>query len=340
MEILKLLSHNILIGEEKVEEKEINNDEARDFFNTVINEILTKESKKAYKATSLTTEVISIIQRGFKYPFSQEDLQNIPKRLLKCEIEAQKQIDKLGIKVKKGCLLQSYIKKEEKYYFIITKIEAADGLDMDDLKIRNILPNSKKVLKNALFELNGEGEFENVFLSDTNSDISKYWYKDFLELEEMTTDEKNTGETFKIIMTEIKKALKKEAPADYIFCRNQCVGFFKTKGNFDLDTAMSEIFLSYTFDNEEIEKRKNEIVKKICKKIEDSNLDTQFLLKKEVIKDRKTKFRETLNQGISIEIEGYLNEIKNNIHSQEQDGEKYIIIKATEEAYKLFNWLK
>src|SRR3712207_4405335 len=106
MEILKLLSHNILIGEEKVEEKEINNDEARDFFNTVINEILTKESKKAYKATSLTTEVISIIQRGFKYPFSQEDLQNIPKRLLKCEIEAQKQIDKLGIKVKKGCLLQ------------------------------------------------------------------------------------------------------------------------------------------------------------------------------------------------------------------------------------------
>ena len=152
MEILKLLSHNILISEEKVQEKEIDND-----------------------------EVISIIQRGF----NDLELQNIPKRLLKCEIEAQKQIDKLGIKVKKGCLLQSYIKKEEKYYFIITKIEASDGLDIDDLKIRNILPNTKQVLKNALFELNEEGGFENIFLSDTNSDISKYWYKDFLELEEI-----------------------------------------------------------------------------------------------------------------------------------------------------------
>ncbi|MFZ7973193.1 hypothetical protein ACO1GZ_07220 [Fusobacterium watanabei] len=336
MEILKLLSHNILISEEKVQEKEIDNDEAREFFNKVINEILIKESKKAYKTVSLTTEVISIIQRGFK----DSELQNIPKRLLKCEIEAQKQIDKLGIKVKKGCLLQSYIKKEEKYYFIITKIEASDGLDIDDLKIRNILPNTKQVLKNALFELNEEGGFENIFLSDTNSDISKYWYKDFLELEEMTTDERNTSETFKIIMTEIKKGLKKEAPADYIFCRNQCIGYFKTKENFDLDVAMSEIFLSYTFDNEEIEKEKRKIVEKICKKIDDSNLDTQFILKKEVIKDRKTKFREVLNQGISIEIEGHLNDIKNNIHSQEQDGEKYIIIKATEDAYKLFNWLK
>ena len=103
---------------------------------------------------------------------------------------------------------------------------------------------------------------------------------------------------------------------------------------------MSEIFLSYTFDNEEIEKGKCKIVEKIRKKIDDSNLDTQFILKKEVIKDRKTKFREVLNQGISIEIEGHLNDIKNNIHSQEQDGEKYIIIKATEDAYKLFNWLK
>ena len=90
-----------------------------------------------------------------------------------------------------------------------------------------------------------------------------------------------------------------------------------------------------------MEKGKNKIVERIHKKIFDSNLDTQFALKKEMIKDRKTRIREIVNQGISIEIEGYLDEIKNKIHSQEQDGEKYIIIKATEDtAYKLFDWLK
>lgn len=340
MEILKLLSHNILIEEEKIEEKEIKNEEARVFFNTVINEILEKEAKKAYKTNSLTTEIVSIIRNNFKSDFSYDELRNIPKRLLKCEIEAQKKIDKLGIKVKKGCLLQAHIKKGQKNYFIITKIEAADGLDMDDLKIRNILPNSKKILKNALFEIDQEGEFENIFLSDTNSDISKYWYEDFLELEEMTTDEMNTEKTFKIIMREIETELKKVSPSDYVLCRNQCIGFFKTKELFKIDDALNDIFLSYTFDNENAEMKKNKIIDKIREKFERANVDTQFNLRKDVIKSRKTKFRENLNQGISLEIEGYLEEIKNNIYSQEKDGEKYIIIKATEEAYQIFNWEK
>lgn len=78
-----------------------------------------------------------------------------------------------------------------KKYFIITKIEATDGLDMEELKIREILPFQKN-FKNALFEINEENEIENIFLSDTNGDISKYWYNDFLEIEEMTTDEVNT----------------------------------------------------------------------------------------------------------------------------------------------------
>jgi len=101
---------------------------------------------------------------------------------------------------------------------------------------------------------------------------------------------------------------------------------------------MNEIFMSYEFENQEIKKEK--IVEKIHEKISKINLDTQFTLKKEVIKDRKIKFREIINQGISIEIEGYLENIKNNICSQKHNGDKYIIIKATEEAYKLFDWEK
>lgn len=50
--------------------------------------------------------------------------------------------------------------------------------------------------------------------------------------------------------------------------------------------------------------------------------------------------RKRVNKEISIEIDGYVENIKDNIYSTKQNGEKYIIIKSTEEeTYKFFNWL-
>ena len=339
MEILKLLSHNILVEEEKIVENKITNEEAKDFFNSIIDEVLEKETKKSYKPRTPTTEVISIITRVLKDMDSNEELlENIPERLLKYEISTQKDIDKLGTKIKKGCLLQAYIKKNEKKYFIITKIEATDGLDMTELRMRAILPSSKKIIKNALFEINEDEEFGDIFLSDTNANISKYWYDDFLELEEMTTDEMNTQKTYGIVMREIKNKLEKISPSDYTFCRNACITFFKTKGTFDLNDAINDIFLSYNFEDEAI--KKEEIIEKIKNKIKKEGLDTQFVLKKDVIKNRLIKMKKRVNEGISIEIDGYIENIKDSIYSIEQNGEKYIMIKSTEEeTYKSFNWL-
>ena len=339
MEILKLLSHNILVEEEKIVENKITNEEAKDFFNSIIDEVLEKETKKSYKPRTSTTEVISIITKVLKDMDSNEELLvNISKRLLKYEISTQKDIDKLGTKIKKGCLLQAYIKKNEKKYFIITKIEATDGLDMTELRMRAILPFSKKIIKNALFEINEDEEFGDIFLSDTNANISKYWYDDFLELEEMTTDEMNTQKTYGIVMREIKNKLEKISPSDYTFCRNACITFFKTKGTFDLNDAINDIFLSYNFEDEAI--KKEEIIEKIKNKIKKEGLDTQFVLKKDVIKNRLIKMKKRVNEGISIEIDGYIENIKDSIYSIEQNGEKYIMIKSTEEeTYKSFNWL-
>ena len=339
MEILKLLSHNILVEEEKIVENKIKNEEAKDFFNSIIDEVLEKETKKSYKPRTPTTEVISIITKVLKDMDSNEELLvNISKRLLKYEISTQKDIDKLGTKIKKGCLLQAYIKKNEKKYFIITKIEATDGLDMTELRMRAILPFSKKIIKNALFEINEDEEFGDIFLSDTNANISKYWYDDFLELEEMTTDEMNTQKTYGIVMREIKNKLEKISPSDYTFCRNACITFFKTKGTFDLNDAINDIFLSYNFEDEAI--KKEEIIEKIKNKIKKEGLDTQFVLKKDVIKNRLIKMKKRVNEGISIEIDGYIENIKDSIYSIEQNGEKYIMIKSTEEeTYKSFNWL-
>ena len=50
--------------------------------------------------------------------------------------------------------------------------------------------------------------------------------------------------------------------------------------------------------------------------------------------------KKRVTEGISIEIDGYIENIKDSIYSIEQNGEKYIMIKSTEEeTYKSFNWL-
>ena len=63
MEILKLLSHNILVEEEKIVENEItNNEEAKDFFNSIIDEVLKKEKKNLINRESQQRKLYQLLQ--------------------------------------------------------------------------------------------------------------------------------------------------------------------------------------------------------------------------------------------------------------------------------------
>ncbi|RGY62439.1 hypothetical protein DXA30_12395 [Fusobacterium ulcerans] len=343
MKIIGMASHNIILEKDKIERKQMKTSEANIFFNSLIEEILNKETKKAYKIVRETTEVVSIIKEVYNTETLTKVEDSIPARLLEKEKEAQKEIDKMKKTIRKGCLLQALVEKDEKKYFIISKVEATDGLDMDDFTFTNILPSSKKVLKNCLFELEEEGEISNIYLSDTNGNISKYWYDDFLELEEMLDDEKNTKDMFSIFTKEIKNKLEKISPSDYIICRNSAITYFKTNDNFNLTKAINTIFGMYEFENEELRNKDipSKIQKKIQEKIQIKKLDTEFKLCPKMISSRKTKVRRELTQNISIEVEDYLENMKNDIIAFEEGDEKYIKIRTTNEnSFKYFNWKK
>lgn len=343
MKIIGMASHNIILEKDKIERKQMKTSEANIFFNSLIEEILNKETKKAYKIVRETTEVVSIIREVYNTGTLTKVEDSIPARLLEKEKEAQKEIEKMNKTIRKGCLLQALVEKDEKKYFIISKVEATDGLDMDDFTFTNILPSSKKILKNCLFELEEEGEISNIYLSDTNGNISKYWYDDFLELEEMLNDEKNTKDMFNIFIKEIKNKLENVSPSDYIMCRNSAITYFKTNDNFTLTKAISTIFGTYEFESEELRNKdiSNKIKEKIQEKIQKLKLDTEFKLCPKVISSRKTKVRRELTQNISIEVEDYLENMKNDIIAFEEGDEKYIKIRTTNEnSFKYFNWKK
>lgn len=341
MRIINMAAHNILLEEERTEKKSMETSEAASFFNKIIEEILNNETKKAYKISRETTEVVSIIKGVYCNENLNELEENIPARLLIKEIEAQQNIEKLKTKIKKGCLIQALIEKDEKKYFIISKIEATDGLDMNQFTLTNILPLTKKILKNCLFEFNEDGEISNIYLSDTNSNISRYWYDDFLELIEMIDDEKNTKDVFDIFLREIKNKLEKKSPNDYIVCRNSAISYFKTNDNFNFDNAINTIFGNYIFENDEFNNGNvvSQIKERIKNKIDSIDLDTEFTICPSVIKAKKKKIVKEIASNILLEVHDYLENIKSDIQAIEKEGNKYIIIRATnEETFESFKW--
>lgn len=337
MENILLLSHNIDLETGKIEGKSLDGEDAIKYFNDLISEILEKENKKSFKIIRDSTEVVSIVRQTFADQHMEESKDAIPNRLLEKEIKAQETVDKLKIKIKKGSLVQAFVKKDSDYYFLITKIEADDFLASADYKKIEGLPFSKKVLKSCVFHLNENGDIMNIFLADSNGNIATYWYKEFLELEEETTDEQNTKNMFAAFDAILKNELKDKAPADYVVCRNSTLSYFKTQESFAISDAFDYIFGGYSFENESI--RRETIEGKINKKIEKKSMDTSFSLKPGSITAKKIKEIKKVNDFISLEINGFDEELKNKIFSKKEGEDKYIILKTTEDkTFDAFNW--
>jgi len=131
--------------------------------------------------------------------------------------------------------------------------------------------------------------------------------------------------------------MNKKTLAMYIRLSEEDVGFFKTQEKFTIDD-----FLNYTFGKQTPESDQLDIDKireNISKKIVNSGNDTEFKIVSSAIKSRKLRETKKVNNVASIIIEGYDEEIKTNVQSVEENGEKYIKIKSTDlETFNRFKW--
>lgn len=323
---------------DSVHNQNLDHEDAQAYIVQITNEVTQDENIKRYKVKSETTEVIAMINKIFTNQRIEEgDKDVIAKRLLAQEIIVQTKIEHLGRKIKKGGLIQSFfIDGDGIYYFLISKIESNQYLDETELIRRAGLPYDKKALKSCLFLLNIDGEITDIYISDTNRDGTEYWYNGFLELDELTSDEDNTRKVFLVLSDTLGKELK-NFESDFILLRNQLLGYFKTKSEFKYAEAMEYIFGNYVPQNDSISLESIKV--KMKNRLETKNLDTHFNIEQNVITQRMWKVTRKLNDFSEISLNGHEAEIKNSIRSEERNGEKYIIIKTTnEETFKSFLW--
>jgi len=336
MEIIYSTMHNMNIQNDEFEYRRLDNKiDAKNYIELLMGEVMTNESKRKYTQRSNTTEVVAqVLKTVQEERLIEKNKDIIANRLFSVEKETQERMKHLGIKIQKGSLVQSLFQIDGNYRFLISKVDANSYLDDDDLIKKSGLSYEDKTYKNCLFIFDGE-EIQEIMISDTNG--TQYWYDSFLELEEIKNDSMNTEESYNILERELKRTYKSDQ-SQLVLKRNQLLGYFKNTNNYSINECIDYIF-GEDSENEDVT-QKNEFKNKVMRNFEKNNVDTQFSIEPDAIKKRKWKETKQANDFVEVTLNGYDEEIKNNISAIENSqGEKYLKIKVTkEDTFASFNW--
>jgi hypothetical protein len=161
-----------------------------------------------------TTEVRAQITRINKHENFEDISKIIANRLLNSEFEAQDKVSKLGIAIQKGIIIQAVITDNEQRKFIICKADHNEFLNEINFNLSRGLPVKKKAFKAFVCNINNSDECDCILVYDTNPNDTKYWWKDFLELKMLYSDEDNTERAFNAIDKSIFTKIKKDHPQD------------------------------------------------------------------------------------------------------------------------------
>jgi hypothetical protein len=195
------------------------------------------------------------------------------------------------------------------------------------------LPVRKKIYKAFIAEFDKSNIVIRTSIYDTNSTFSVYWWRDFLELEEVYTDDYNTDKAFSVINSRILSPIKQVSKPDYINLWNTTVHYFRVKKEFSLDEYINDVIKNYQpFDQRvdvlDLEKRARSLPEK-------GKFDNRFAIVPGLLNKR---FKNSIQ--LTSQIELLLKQdidIKNTIKPyQEDDGSKWVMIKS-DPGYEHFN---
>jgi hypothetical protein len=169
---------------------------------------------------------------------------------------------------------------------------------------------------------------------DTNFKLSKYWWREFLELSESYTDSYNTKTALDVLDRKIFNQIKKDFPSDHTILRNSSIKYFRSQNNFELTDYVSDVFENYKPIDPAFPR--DDIVNRVVGLPERWGFDNSFAIIKEDISQRMVTNKIMLTEQIDLILNDYIENIGSVIVSdKEKDGKKYIKI-YSENGYERF----
>ncbi len=258
---------------------------------------------------------------------------NIANRLLQKETTAQEKRAHLKYPIQKGMLIISYVQMTEfENKIVISKADYNEFIEELTGNLSSGLPTKKKIFKAFIANVSNNGEDNEItklVTFDSNTTKASYWTKNFLELEEVRDDEKNTLTAYNAVKRDILNPLrkKKEYKADWLCLSNATIAYFRGEGEFDIVHYRDSIIGNYQpmEDSLEIDKLKE----KISKLPEKYKFDNKFSKKPGVVKDR---FKNTikLSEEMDLIIKHDVANPKRTFKAYTNEGRKYIAILSDE----------
>lgn len=303
------------------------NSNFEEYFNRVLMQIASNQEVKNCLPKSQQTQVISSVSKLIDLQDIEECdrlFNEVSNRLLEKELVVQEKISRLKQEVQVGSLMQAlfYNENEEQYMYLVAKVGHIDFINQRGLSAATGFPKNLKLYKSCVIYLDSN---KDVLGAQVHLDYeAKYWYDDFLELYELTSNEQNTDIAFKAIDGYLNKGVGKKYPKDRASLRNSFIHYFRQHDTMNYDTMIVDIFDNYNpiDGNFSIEKYK----KKFLELPTNKGFERNFQIIPEIIKARiRTSYK--IYPGITMKVDGN----RNVINSIEENGKKFLKIEVTDE---------
>ncbi len=302
----------------------------------LLTEITNSDNSRQFRFKSDTTEVRQALAKLIGEDYDTGAEINAA-RLVKIELAAQKSINHLNVEIQKGSLFQAVIGENEKSV-IISKADHNEYLDETDFMVHMGLPWKKRVFKAFLVKFDGRNNPTDLYVYDTNSRMSRYWWDNYLELEEKYTDSYNTKMSMDFLDKKVFSKIKAEFPADHTIIRNSAIRYFRAKDEFEVDDFLNDTFNNYTPIDEGLVGKKINDFKAIVKELPQKwGFDSRFVIEKSEVKKRVVN-KILLNTSIELLLKDHIPNLKDSIKAEiDSEGTKWVKIKSTDDAFNKFS---
>ena len=316
-----------------------NIDNFKKYIQNILEYTSTKTPDRYYNFKSDHTEIRNLINNillSNEYDVSCKAISN---RLLDKEKTAQENLNKKKLKVgiQKGMLIVSLVRMtDEARKLIILKVDGDEFISEVTGEIAAGFSIKRQVYKSFICELNNESEIINRSVFDSNNSVSAYWWKEFLELEVVITDEENTKNAFDAIEKDILLPIRKKHKQDYLLLWNTSVAYFRSEGEFNLSHYKDEIIGNYTPFDEKLDI--NDLKAKLDKLPAKHKFDQRF---NKIPSEVHKRFKNTLNLTPEIDLILKHDVANPQITFKSYDGAdgKYLMIRS-DEGYKYAEKIK
>ncbi len=241
--------------------------------------------------------------------------------------------------IPKGVLIVAEtIDDEGNTKLILAKADYAEFMEERSGDKKLGLPTKKKIYKAVSIEYtfnndNHAYEFPSILVCDTSNRDAKYWWKSFLELRELRTDELNTTKAYKAIKDKVIAPIKREYKTDYINLYNFNLAYFSSNDNFDIDEYIRRIQDYIPVDPN---LNKESIINKLRDLPQKEKFDPTFQKQPGSINDRMRRQIVRLAENLDLSIKGQIENLQNVIRADvDNQGNKMVVI-YSDEGYEHF----